>query len=276
MNWIFALSTERDSVTITIGDVIAPHTQSSLRAVLDALKGKRTKRIDLQINSVGGSVTEAEAIRSAIRASGARVHATILGIAASAATIILDAADEVSIGRGAFVMIHQAAGSMGRGTADDHRRAIRTLTQVDENLLSMYVAASARRGKNKTAEDFRAAMLEETYFNARDAVAWGLADRIVDDAVAIAAHADLSMLSRPLPVDTIGDTLAKIEALKEGRLMPMSGETDDAFIARVVSTPLAELDTRTLVDRICDALEGRTVGDAFEDRPFRISITGGA
>lgn len=202
-NWLFAIkeNAKESSLEVVIYDVIGAdffHRGVLAADVLVALAANKTaKAIRVRMNSIGGIVTEAEAMRTALRersAAGARVTVSIDGLAASAGTIVTDAGDEVTIAPGAYIMIHEAScGTPGRGTAGDHQKAADQVSKATENLVAMYVAASARRGKNKTADDFRGAMAKETYFTASEAVEWGLADRVIED-VRVAACADVTRL----------------------------------------------------------------------------------
>ncbi len=200
---VFALRDDsaKETLEIDVLDIIGRGFMFegvTAQSVVTALKASKSKKVYVRVNSRGGDVAEAEAIAAALReraSNGSTVEVAVLGLAASAATIIANAGDDVAISRGAFVMAHNAStGGPGRGTVEDHERAIEMLKLIDANLLDMYVRASARRGKNKDAAEFRKAMKAERYFSAAEAVEWGLADRVIDD-VQIAACADLSSLT---------------------------------------------------------------------------------
>lgn len=168
------------------------------QAVVEALRSSKAKTINVRVNSAGGNVDEANAIRAILRerAAAAKINVTVIGAAASAATIITDAGTDVAIARGAYFMIHEAsAGTGGRGTREDHERSIQRLKIANDALVAMYVAASERRGKGKTADEFRAEMDRERFFDATEAVAWGLADRVVEEEISVAACADISAFS---------------------------------------------------------------------------------
>lgn len=191
---------KEDSVDVDVFDVIGSGffwDGVTVEKVVAQLRASKSKTVHVRVNSVGGVVYEAEAIRSVLAeraASGSAVKVSIIGLAASAATLITDAGTDVAIAKAAFFMIHDAAkGTPGRGTAEDHQKAIDELQKVNANIVDRYVAASARRGKDKSAEDFRAAMKKERYFTADEAVEWGLVDRVIED-VRVAACADLSKL----------------------------------------------------------------------------------
>ena len=89
--------------------------------------------IHLRINSPGGDVFAARAIEQAIHEHPATVIAHIDGYAASAASYIALAADEVHIAPGGFFMIHKAW-TLAFGNADDLMDTAALLEKVDESL----------------------------------------------------------------------------------------------------------------------------------------------
>lgn len=64
------------------------------------------ENVTVNINSPGGDMFEGLAIYNLLREYSGKVTVKVLGIAASAASIIAMAGDEIQIGRGAFLMIH--------------------------------------------------------------------------------------------------------------------------------------------------------------------------
>lgn len=141
-----------------------------------ALRAIDAKTIHLRINSPGGSVFAARAIEQALRDHPARVVAHIDGLAASAATFIAMAADEIIIGQGSLFMIHKAW-SVAFGNADDMMTTAALLEKIDGTLAQTY---AARTGADvKTISDWMAA---ETWFSAQEAVDAGFADSVAEIA----------------------------------------------------------------------------------------------
>ena len=148
-------------------------------ASLDALPAD-TATIRLHINSPGGEVYEGITMLNALRNHKARVVAVVDGLAASAASFLAAGADEVVMARNSQLMIHDAWG-MGIGNAQVMRDLAGRLDKISDNIASVYAAKSGG-----TVEDWRAAMLAETWYSDEEAVAAGLADR-VEEAPAPAA-----------------------------------------------------------------------------------------
>jgi ATP-dependent protease ClpP protease subunit len=144
----------------------------SAEALVPAIRAIKADTVHLRINSPGGDVFAAQAICQAIRDTGAKVIAHIDGYAASAATVIATAADEVEIAPGAFYMIHNAW-TWAMGNANDLTATAALLGKIDSTLAAQYSAKSGM-----AAADVRAAMDAETWYTADEAVAAGLVDRV--------------------------------------------------------------------------------------------------
>ncbi|MBW6496000.1 MAG: Clp protease ClpP [Burkholderiaceae bacterium] len=129
--------------------------------------------IDLRLNSPGGSVFDAVAIHNAIKRHQGTVTVWIDGIAASAASYVAMAGDEIVMPENAFLMIHDPAGLVA-GSAEDMRAMAGALDKVKASLVQGYTAKSGR-----TAEEVSALMSAETWFDAAEALAQGFADRLV-------------------------------------------------------------------------------------------------
>ncbi|WP_435199559.1 head maturation protease, ClpP-related [Janibacter sp. GS2] len=128
--------------------------------------------IELHVNSPGGSVYEGIAIRNALVQHKATVTTIVDGLAASAASFIALAGDEVIMAPHSEMMIHDASG-LCMGWASDMKKMAEDLDRISDNLASMY---AEKAGGN--AKDWRKAMLAETWYSADEAVTAGLADRV--------------------------------------------------------------------------------------------------
>jgi ATP-dependent Clp protease protease subunit len=160
------------------------------QAFIRALLAIDAKTIHLRINSPGGDVFAARVIEQAIRETKARVIAHIDGYAASAASYVALAADEVVIAAGGFLMIHKAW-SIGWGNSDDLRQLADLLAKVDLSLADTYVKETGQ-ARDQVLEW----MAAETWFNADEALRYGFADRLAVDAVKDTAAFDLSAYAR--------------------------------------------------------------------------------
>lgn len=161
--------------------------------LVPAIRDLDVDDLAVYINSPGGDVYDGIAIRNALRNHSARVTVTIDGLAASAASFIALAGDEVVISDGAEIMIHDVW-TIALGNAEDLRDVADDLDRLSDNIAGMYAKKAGG-----TAAEWRARMKAETWYSAEEAVAAGLADRLDtdDDAAeqqtAAAARFDLSM-----------------------------------------------------------------------------------
>ncbi|MHA7620248.1 head maturation protease, ClpP-related [Cellulosimicrobium cellulans] len=128
--------------------------------------------IELRVNSPGGSAYDGIAIMNALHRHKARVVATVDGLAASAASVIVQAADELVMGRGSELMIHDAS-NIAWGNAGVLRKEAEHLDRLSQSVAGIY---AERAGG--TADEWREAMLAETWYSAQEAVDAGLADRV--------------------------------------------------------------------------------------------------
>ena len=173
---ITAAGDDRAEVFIygTIGDdwnedgVTAASFVKGLRAIT-------APRIDLHLNSPGGLVFDGVAIYSALRNHPAAVTSFVDGVAASAASFVAMAGEEIVIEKPAKMMIHDANGLV-LGNAADMREMADLLDDLSDTIAGIY---ADRAGK--TVAHWRAAMRAQTWYGAAEAVAAGLADRVAGD-----------------------------------------------------------------------------------------------
>lgn len=170
--------------TLYIYDVIDAYWGISAKEVAQAIAGlKSTDTLHLRINSPGGDVFEARAIVAAIGQHAGKTVAHIDGLAASAATTIASAADEVEIIDGGFYMVHNAW-TFALGNKHDLRETAGLLDKVDNAIVADY---AKRTGAS--AEQIVAWMDAETWFTAQEAVDNKFADRMAEPAKASNASA---------------------------------------------------------------------------------------
>ena len=134
--------------------------------------------IRLNINSGGGSIFDAVTILNALRQHPAKVTANVLGLAASAASFIACGVDETTMSANSTMMIHDGSG-IAVGNAQDMHEMADLLDKLSDNIASIYAAKAGG-----TTDSWRETMRAETWYTADEAVAAGLADRVVDVAKA--------------------------------------------------------------------------------------------
>lgn len=200
-NWyaIHKASDGEAEVEVSIYDEIGfgGVTAKDFMAEVKKLKGQH---IHLRINSVGGSVIEGAAIYNALRRHKGGLTVHVDGLAASMASVIAMAGEEVYIADNAMLMIHNPW-SMTMGDADDLRKEADVLDKLKNTLVNAYA-----RKTGMEAEDIAAMMDEETWLNATQSVAMGFADEIEDG---IEAAASLSPAAARQRFDNFSNSMRK-------------------------------------------------------------------
>lgn len=169
---------DADERTIGIYDVIgedywtgAGFTSKRMSAALRSLgKGPVT----VAINSPGGDMFEGISMYSMLREHPGEVTIKVMGLAASAASVLAMAGDTIQIARPAFFMIHNAW-VMAVGNRNDLIEIAQTLKPFDEAMADVYAA--------RTGEDQKAMaklMDRESWIGGSAAVEQGFADALLD------------------------------------------------------------------------------------------------
>lgn len=161
--------------TVYIYDIIGESWAGgvSAREFVPQLAALDVDTIHLRINSPGGDVFDGRAIATALTQHPAHVVAHIDGQAASAATYVALAADEVEIAEGGFFMIHNAW-TVAIGNAKDFEATAGILNKVDASIVADY-----QRKTGKPPETISEWMDAETWFTAEEAVEHGFVDRVI-------------------------------------------------------------------------------------------------
>lgn len=149
----------------TGGGFTAKRAAAALRSIGD-------RDVVVQVNSPGGDMFEGIAIYNLLRAHKGKVTVQVLGWAASAASIIAMAGDEIVMGLGSFMMVHNAWG-MVVGNRHDLAEAATLFEGFDSAIVDIY---QARTGADRKA--IVKLMDAETFMGASDAVANKFADRV--------------------------------------------------------------------------------------------------
>ena len=175
----FNLVRNESGATIYIYDVIDSYWGVGAKSVISALAeiGDETD-VAVRLNSPGGDVFEGRAIMAAIRNHKGKTTAYIDSLAASAATSIAIACDEVVISPGAFFMIHNASSAVW-GDKNAMRETADLLEKIEGSIVDDYIGKTG--AEHQQIVDW---MNAETWFSADEAIANGFCDRMADTAKA--------------------------------------------------------------------------------------------
>ncbi|MFB4471819.1 head maturation protease, ClpP-related [Oceanobacillus caeni] len=154
-----------------MGDII--EWNESIIEFQNAMKTiDENEELEIEVNSYGGDVYLGISISNAIKAHKGKTTCIITGIAASAASLIVSAADTVKMYSSSQIMVHNAW-TIAMGNSKDLRKVADDLDKIGTSVLASY---SHRVDEDKMKELLDA----ETYLTAEESINLGLADEIID------------------------------------------------------------------------------------------------
>ena len=176
--YVFKNEVKDDKVVLTLSgpvaqtSIFADETINS-RDIAEALDDV-DKDVLIRLNSPGGDAFQGIEIYNYLKSHLSHITVEVTALAASAASIIAMAADELVMSKGASLMIHEAA-TIAIGNKADVKKTLNALETVDASILEIY--------KDKTGlgdKEIEQLMTAETWFTAKDAVDKGFADKLKD------------------------------------------------------------------------------------------------
>lgn len=225
-----------DQNTISIYDVIGEDFWgegfTSKRAA-GALRSIGPNPVTVNVNSPGGDMFEGFAIYNLLREHPAKVTVKVMGIAASAASIIAMAGDEVLMGTGSVMMIHNAWG-LTIGNRHDFADAANVFETFDQSMASIYSARTGLKNADVMAMlDGPSRSSDGTYMTAAEAIEKGFADQEIDGEATASPIASI-------PADILARRRMEAALAKQGMsrkdraelINSLSGQRDAAPAAR--------------------------------------------
>ena len=136
------------------------------------------KDIYFYINSPGGVITSGMAIYDTMQFIKPKIHTIVMGQACSMGSFLAQAGRPGlrKLLPNARTMIHQPSGG-AQGMASDIEIRFKEIQYLKENLTKLYVKHNTA---GKTYEDFERDMDRDFFMSAEEAVAYGLADEIIE------------------------------------------------------------------------------------------------
>lgn len=159
---------------VWLGDEITPE---ALHELLYDAAGEQPEDVHIRLNSYGGSCNAATRMHDDLAAYPGKVHMTVSGTAASAATVVAMAADRLEMTPGSLWMIHNPS-MVAMGTEQDLQEAIEMLRACKESIINVY-AKRCRMGHDSISD----MMDRSTWMDAQAALMNGFIDNIADSAV---------------------------------------------------------------------------------------------
>lgn len=254
MKWFNAQARANDPkaalITIDgeIGDNWWDSTGVSSQAFMNAVKalGEVTE-IQLDLNSPGGAVSDGVAIANYLRQHSARVTVNVLGQASSIASVIASAGDEVNMGIGSWMMVHQPW-TLAMGNADQLRALAGDLDTLNDSIMSHYVARVGEEKREEMLSLVKGGDGEGTILSAETAVSLGLADKVMSE---VRAAASMTGLAKAM---AHGSKQAEAKLKADSTPAPTMAAADVLALAFQLEPAEAEAQAADLGDRIMLAL----------------------
>lgn len=162
---------------ITMFDVIGEDYWSgggiTAKKVAAQLKAIGDRPVEVQLNSPGGDMFEGIAIFNVLREHPKDITIKVMGMAASAASIIAMAGDRVEMGAASFLMIHNCW-VLAIGNRHDMRQTSEWLEPFDQAMVDVYAARTGQK-----PADIAKWMDAETYMSGSQAIERGFADALL-------------------------------------------------------------------------------------------------
>ena len=196
---------------------------------LQALSGVTT--LNVRLNSYGGDVFEGLAIYRLLADHPANVVTFIDGIAASIASVIAMAGNDIRIAEAGEIMIHDAW-SVAIGPAAELRAVADRLDAISSSIADVY---AARTGQPK--EQIQAWMTAETTFQSADAVKHGFAQMVMPNVKAAARQRPSPMHWRrvaPSPAAPSNETAAIIRPLYDQKVQRVARQRARRLLSQLV------------------------------------------
>lgn len=261
MNWYQIKNQSEDTAEVWIYDFIGEDFFGegiSAKGFVDELNEITAPNIDLHINSPGGSVREGQAIHNAIARHPAKVTTYVDGLAASIASTVALAGDEVIMADNSLMMIHKAW-TIGMGNADELHHTADVLAKHDQTIEGIY-----QRKSDQDLQVIQDAMAEETWFTAQEAIDFGLADSVEEGLKAVACSISPEIMARFKNAPA---------ALKEGG---DGGLVLGKATVKINGVELSEVATVTVINNNLhpDGASGTNSGGApqEEQRPYDLEL----
>jgi len=237
-----------DKNTISMLDAIGfdPWSGEGVTAkrISAALRSMNGADVTVNMNSPGGDMFEGLAIYNILREYKGHVTVKVLGLAASAASIIAMAADELQVARSGFLMIHNGW-TIAAGNRHQFREVADMMEPFDAAMGDIY---AARTGGELKA--MQALMDAETWIGGSAAVEQGFADSLLESdsikegkaqaSLVAARKLDLLLAKQGMPR---GERRSLIQEIKSGTPCATGHGTQDAAdTMATLAEPIAELE----------------------------------
>lgn len=163
------------------------------REQLDKVEGDE---LIVEIDSPGGDVFAGNAMYHMLRASGKKVTTRVLGVAASAASVVAMAGDVREMPENSFMMVHNPWG-VAIGNAEEMRETADVLDKIGGSLVKVYA-----KHTGKSEDEIKPMLAKDTWLTADECLEMGFATKITDKVEAQAKY-DMDRADLPANVRAV-------------------------------------------------------------------------
>lgn len=204
--------------------------------------------IVVNINSPGGSVFEGVTIFNMLKNHKAKIIVNIEGLAASIASVIAMAGDEVRMPSNAMLMIHNAMGG-GFGNANEIRKFADDLEKINQTVVNSYLI----KNPSMEQEQLQNLLDAESWLSASEALELGFVDEVLRSVEAVAQ------------IDT--DLLNKYENVPEQiKNMVETPKNTKAINGQKIKVELDTKDFRAEINALMESIKAQAEEDDIEKR----------
>lgn len=251
---------------------------------LASARAQGISRVNLKINSPGGSITEGVALMTQLGSDDLYITATVEGIAASMASVMIQGADRRRMVKGGRMMVHQGQGGVF-GSANYIHEYADLLDSYNKTIADIYAQKSKRDAKYILENWMKEG--KDTWFTADQALKEGLIDEIVDGHVKPLEKENATMLEMAAHYQSQIDTTETMNKLELIALLGLKADATEAEINTALkelkakadvtaspakpATPAADEKTR-LADEIVAMAKDRGADEALQATIKRVAL----
>lgn len=218
-------------------------TPDKLAAFLDKAAGRD---VVINVNSAGGNFFDGLAMHTMLEEYAGRVTVKVVALAASAASMLAMAGDEIQIAEAGIIMVHNAW-SVAVGNSGDMAEASRILDKLDASMAMLYASKTGMK-----AEEIRQLMADETWLDGAEAVAQGFADKMLAGKEVVESsdttphnaalrQVDITLAKAGMPRSERRDLLKKISNATPSAGSPENKDTPSAVKNEKIQAALSAL-----------------------------------
>jgi len=175
------------------------NTATGISEELARIKALKAERITVKINSLGGDVNHALAIYDLLEEHTAEITTQIIGLCASAATVIAAAGTTRKMSRNALFLIHQCSSYLGRANETQLAAEIESQQTINKRILSIYKEKCGAKNTQEVETLFVANAGQGKWVEAGEALRLGFVTDIYNESKKVACIGKKTFEDAALP-----------------------------------------------------------------------------